>query len=213
MQLRPQLQGAAQVNSRIHRGRGAFFGLTPAGMFNPHLAAADKAFLWRAVVSPALLYGCALCFMRSVDIARLESWQATAIKSALRLPRQAHHTALLAALHIPNVQDLLRRALFNAFRDEFREEHRLRGVLLSTLARAALNVSSACNTGSIVNHMLMLCGGNMTALLQVAGGHVCRELLHSPRPICGFTDSLKWLLTQNSADAWALIRLMVIPQA
>ena len=178
-------------------------------MFNPHLPAADKAYLWRAVVSPAMLYGCSLCYLRSTDIARLESWQATALKSALRLPRIAHHTALLAALQIPSVQAVLRRALFNAFSDAFRGEHRLRSVLLSRLARVALN---ACSTGSLVDHMLVLCGGSRATLLRVAGGRIDQELVNAPRPLCGLTDSLRWLLAQNSADTWDLIRLLVVPR-
>ena len=43
VQLRSQLNGADHVTARINRGRGAFFGLTPAGMFSPCLPAADKA--------------------------------------------------------------------------------------------------------------------------------------------------------------------------
>ena len=213
VQLQTQLQATGHVSTRIRRGRGAFFGLTPAGMFNPHLSAVDKAYLWRAVVSPVLLYGCAVCFLRSEDISRLDSWQATAIKSALRLPRTAHHTALLAALRIPNVQEILRRALFNAFRDAFRGEHRLRRVLLSDLAHNALNSTRLRCSGSLVSHMLSLCGTNFGTLLGVAGGHVSRELVCVPRPMNGVTDSLRWLLAQNSTDAWGMIKLLLLPQA
>ena len=159
----------SHVDARIRRARGAFFGLTPAGKFNPRLSPADKVYLWRAVVSPALLFGCSLCFLRSGDIARLQSWQATAIKAALRLPRTAHHSALLAALRVPSVQDVLRRALFNAFRDVFRGQHRLSSILTSGIARAALSATSACDTSSLVSHMLVLCGGNLATLLRVAG--------------------------------------------
>ena len=63
VQLHSQLQARDHVIARLRRGRGAFFGLTPAGMFNPHLPAADKAYLWRAVVSPAMLYGCSVLTM------------------------------------------------------------------------------------------------------------------------------------------------------
>ena len=179
-------------------------------MFNPNLLASDKAYFWRAVVSPAALFGCSLCCLSSADITLLESWQATAIKSALRLPRTAHHTALLAALHIPKMQDVLRCAIFSAFRSAFRCETRLRSVLLSSLARTVLN-RSVCNTSSTVCHMLALCGGNLPALLRVAGGRVCRDLVKAPRPRCGLTDSLKWLLSQNDANSWDLIRLLVGP--
>ena len=210
VQLRSQLQGSDHVIERVRRGRGAFFGLTPAGMFNSQLPAADKAYLFRAVVTPTMLFGCSLCFLKSADIARLETWQATAVKSALRLPRTAHHSALLAALQVPSVQGVLRRALFSAFRDAFRGEHRLRSVLLSSLARVTLNETSTQIT-SLASHMLELCGGNLGTLLRVAGGHIDRELVHAPRPTCGVTDSIKWLLEQNHADAWDVLRLLVMP--
>ena len=127
--------------------------------------------------------------LKSSDIARLESWQATVIKSALRLPRIPHHRALVAALNILSVPVILRRALFSAFRDAFRGEHRLRDVLLSSLARVALGVTSACSTGSLVNHVLKLCGGDLERLLQIAGGRVCRELVDAPRPVCGIVST------------------------
>ena len=210
VQLCSELQGAGHINTRIRRGRGAFFGLMPAGMFSPHLLASDKAYLWRSVVSPALLYGCSICLLRSSDISRLEMWQASAIKSALRLPRTAHHTALMAALQIPTVQDTLRRAIFSDFKDAFRDGHRLRRVLISRLARIALNVAPACNNGSLVSHMLILCGGSLERLLQVAGGRVSQELVTAPSSKCGITDSLQWLLSQNNVDAWDIIRLLVV---
>ena len=150
-------------------------------MFNPRLPVADKAYLWRSVVSPTMLFGCSLCFLRSSDIARRESWQATAIKAALHLPRTAHHLALLVALQAPGAQNALRRALFNAFRDAFHGEHRLRSILISTLARVALNSTPVSDTCSLVNHMLSLCGGNLATLLRVSGGRVDRELVYTPQ--------------------------------
>ena len=119
----------------------------------------------------------------------------------------------MAALHIPSIQVVLRRALFSAFRDGFRGEHRLRHVLVSSLARIALDTASACNTGSLVNHMLKLCGGDLERLLRIAGGRVSQDLVDIPSPACGIVDSLRWLLHQNSADAWDLIRLLVMPQS
>ena len=77
---------------------------------------------------------------------------------------------------------------------------------MASLAHTALNVSSACNIGSIINHMLALCGGSLERQLQVAGGRVSHELVNVPRSASGLSDSLCWLLSQNTADAWDLIR-------
>ena len=190
-------------------GRGAYFGLSRAGMFSSQLPATDKAYLWRAIVSPALLFGCALCPLGSADISRLESWQAATVKAALRLPSRAHHTALLAALRIPKVQETLRRSLFTSFRDSFRENHRLRQILVASLALIILG--DASTSAPIVRFMLILCGGDMRVLLQIAGGHIPPEILYTPRPPCGVTDSLRWLLAQHTGEAWALIEMLLVP--
>ena len=211
IQLSSELGGRGHVNARIRRARGAFFGLAPAGIFNPRLPAPDKVYLWNTVVSPALLFGCSLCFLRSADVALLESRQATAIKAALHLPRTAHHSALLDALRMPSVHEVLRRASFHVFRDAFHGQHRLRSIFLSSVARIALNATAACGAGSFVNHVLALCGGNLEALLQVAGGRVGRELVRVPRATSGLADSLRWLLSRNDANSWSIVRLLVMP--
>lgn len=208
VQLNSQLSGTDHVAERVRRGRGAFFGLSPAGMFSPHLPAADKAFLWRAVVSPTMLYGCSICLLSSADITHLEQWEATALKAALRLPRSAHHSALMRALNLPHAQELLRRSQFHALRDAFGGDHRLRDVLLSALARIFLNMGCTKHSGSIVNHVLALCDGRLGRLLSIAGGHVLPDWVASPRPACGLADSLTWLMAQNDACAWGLVRLL-----
>ena len=69
------------------------------------------------------------------------------------------------------------------------------------------------STGSLVSYMMSLCGGKLETLLEVAGGYLSHELVSVSRPACGITDSLRWLLSQNSADAWSLIKLIVVPRA
>ena len=211
VQLHPNLQGRVHVDARVSRGRGAYFGLSRAGLFSSQLPGPDKAFLWRAIVSPTLLFGCALCPLGPADISRLESWQAATVKAALRLPSRAHHTALLAALHIPKVQETLRRSIIACFRDAFRENHRLRQILVASLATLVLGDASSGHCAPIVRFMFIVCGANMSVLLQVAGGHIPPEIMYTPRPPCGVTDSLSWLLAQNTGEAWALIQMILAP--
>ena len=154
------------------------------------------------------LYGCSLCLLGPSDISRLEAWQATAVKAALRLPRRSHHSALMSALRIPSAQQLLRRSVFKALRDAFGGDHRLRGVLLSTLSRIVLNMSAVEHTASIVNHVLVLCDGSLPRLLMIAGGTVPWECVTAPRAACGLADSLQWLMQQNDGCAWGLVRLL-----
>ena len=156
----------------------------------------------------AVLYGCFISILSSADITRIERWQATALKAMLRLPHSAYHSALMKAPNIPNAQALLRRSQLTALRDAFHGNHRLRDVLFSILARIFVNTSYTRHTGSIVNHVLTLCDGSLGNLIRIAGGHVSPELVSSPRVPCGLTDSLRWLIAQNDACAWGLIRLL-----
>ena len=45
------LRGSHHAQYRIRRARGAFYGLTPAGILSDNLSPFDKAFLWKSVVS------------------------------------------------------------------------------------------------------------------------------------------------------------------
>ena len=73
---------------------------------------------------------------------RLQALQAACIKTAFCLPRPAHHTALLAAAVLAPVQEALRGAIFQAFRNAMGADHRLKQVLTTSLAKMALHSSS-----------------------------------------------------------------------
>ncbi|KAF0299799.1 hypothetical protein FJT64_027548 [Amphibalanus amphitrite] len=101
--LDDNLSTDSHVAQRIRRACASFYGLTPLGNFTNRLTAADKIFLWKTVVLPALIFGCETAPLSSTDIERLDSRQASLIKAALGLPRSAHHTALLIAAGVPRI--------------------------------------------------------------------------------------------------------------
>ena len=74
--------------------------------------------------------------MSSSDIQsrRLESAQGRLIKRSLGLSKRSHNTALLKALHIENVEDIINRNVFSLYNRIFKGEipaHRLVQHLLS----------------------------------------------------------------------------------
>ena len=86
------------------------------------------------MVVPALMFGCHTVPLRSTDVDTLDSVQSRCIKAALGLSKCAHHSALLIALKIPRIQEILRRAVVFALLGIFRDDHRLKHIALSELA-------------------------------------------------------------------------------
>jgi len=89
---------------RMQNCRKSFYNLNDLGMAFPGLNPEVKAYLWRSVCLPTLLYGCDSICVSNSDLNRLQSVQGTLIKQALGLGKRSHHSALLEALNIDNVQ-------------------------------------------------------------------------------------------------------------
>ena len=137
--LDSRVSAACHVDRRVKRARASFYGLAPAGMLSRTLCPTDKAYLWKTVVLPALLFGCSSAPLRPSDVERLDALQATCVKATFGLPRSAHHDALLAAAELAPVHELLRSAVFHTFRAATSTVHRLQQVLLTYLAELTLH--------------------------------------------------------------------------
>ena len=73
MVLDERLPADAHVAQRIRRARGAFYGLTPLGLLTNWLNAADKIYLWKSVILPALVFGRDTAPLSPSDIERLDA--------------------------------------------------------------------------------------------------------------------------------------------
>ena len=202
------LRGSHHAQYRIRRARGAFYGLTPAGILSDNLSPFDKAFLWKSVVLPALTFACEVVSLSSQDINSLESLQSRCIKAALGLPKYAHHSALLIALGIPRVQEELRRAVLFGLAGIFRgKNHRLTHVMTCGLAMLATDPQQL--SGSFLGLAYMLLNGSFQSLLETAGGHVDKSVVRGPIASDGVIDSLRFLLSMDSSTlSRHMIRLM-----
>ena len=183
------LQGSLHTENRIKRARGAFYAMTPAGILSSRLSPSDKVFLWRTVALPALLFGCEVAPLRAADVQRLEKCQASCLKAALGLPQYAHHTALLIALGVPTIRQLLREGVLRTLRSSFRDDHRLRQALVRAIGEFTRRPSSL--GGSFVGLAADLCGGHLETLLNVTNGCISRSLVSAPSCADGIADSIK----------------------
>ena len=162
------LSAVPHVRHRATRARASLYGLAPVGMLATGLCPVDKCFLWRTVVQPALLYGCMANPLSAANVTELTAIQAATGKTALGLPRRAHHTALLAAAGIAPAHELIRAACFRAVCSAMRSEHRRRQALFSGITKLALCPNWLC--GSLLEQLLSMCSDHLAGLLEVAAG-------------------------------------------
>ena len=206
MVLDERLRADGHVNQRARRACAAFYGLTPLGMLTNRLTAADKVFLWKTVVLPALIFGCETASLSPSDIERLDARQASLIKAALGLLRSAHHTALLLAAGAPRIEEALRGAAFRAFSGIFRSDHRLREVYAAVLVKLAVHPEEL--SGSFMGHIYAMCNRDLGTILNIAAGRADRDLVRAPLQKDGLVDSLRLVLAGNCQASRRLLRLL-----
>ena len=207
--LSADLSGSHHVRHRATRARGAFYGLTPAGILSNCLAPMDKAFLWKTVITPALTFGCEVSCLRAADIDILECLQSRCIKAALGLSKYAHHSALLVALGIPRVHERLGRAVLFALTRMFacRHHHRLRHILTGQLAILATEPRQL--SGSFLDLAYRLLNCSFRNVLDAVRGHADMSAVSGPIASDGIVDSLRFLLHgDQSTMSQKLVRLL-----
>ena len=92
------------ISYRMQQSRKSMYSI---GYSNEGLVPAVKAQLWKSIGVPSLLYAVGTCPLSNDDMRRLESFQGTMVKSSLFLNKRARHSAILKALNIPHISDLI----------------------------------------------------------------------------------------------------------
>ena len=92
-----------QTNKRTQQCRSSFYSLSDLGLAYPGLHSDVKAYLWRSVCSPTLLYGYDAIQTSKQDLDHLKSTQGSLVKKALGISNRSHHGRLLDALSINTV--------------------------------------------------------------------------------------------------------------
>ena len=92
------LSSQNHIDIRIRNTRRAMYSI---GLNNQALSPSFKAYLWKSIGTPSRMYAIGTCYISSVDLKSLGSFQWTIIKNSLYLGKRCHHSALLEALDIP----------------------------------------------------------------------------------------------------------------
>ena len=97
------------VKDRISAARRAIYRYYSAGWSYPGLSTETKKYLWESVGVPALTYGMDCIYLSKSNFKELESAQGSLIKQSLGLSKRSHHSALLRALDIEPVSEIIKR--------------------------------------------------------------------------------------------------------
>ena len=204
--LDERLRADAHVAQRMRRACAAFYALTPLGLLTNRLTAADKIYLWKTVALPALIFGYETAPLSPSDIERLDARQAALVKAALGLPRSAHHTALLLAVGVPRIGEMLRGAVLRAFAGIFRSDDRLHHSYIAALAKLAMHPGEL--EGSFIGLVYVICGSDFGAVMSAAAGHIDPDVVRAPQEENGLVDSLRLVLAGNCQASRRLLRLL-----
>ena len=186
-----QVLGVAFTSSTDHRShlqlrmqkcRRAFYALLPAGITSPGLHPDLKARLWKTACQPVALYGCEAIPLRPTDIRALDSLQGELVKKSIGIGKRSHHSALLRALHIDRMEEIILRRNIQLQRVILATDSPARRLALFLAAQALASDEPAQRT--------------LSARLHIAGISVLlpdAPVVDDPAPD-GTVDSLRNLL-------------------
>jgi len=81
----------------------------------PGLCIEVKWHLWRSVCLPTLVYGFDSIHVTKSDLSKLESTQGIYVKKALGISKFSHHSAVLSALNIDSIHNVIRDRTLNMY--------------------------------------------------------------------------------------------------
>jgi hypothetical protein len=102
--------GRGHADVRMKACRRAYYSLQGAGLRARALAPKTMRYLWQAAVRPILTYGTQCTYLQPSAVKELDKTQSSLIKQALGLKKTSRHTALMTALELQSVRELIERA-------------------------------------------------------------------------------------------------------
>ena len=126
---------ASHVTNRLTKCRQSFYGLGNAGMLYPGATPGVQAYLYKCICQPTLTYGLECMGSTAIQRRRLESAQGKLIKQSLGLSKLSHNTALLKALNIEKIEDIVNRSVLSLYSRIFKVESPARRLMQHLLSR------------------------------------------------------------------------------
>ncbi|KAK2173955.1 hypothetical protein NP493_841g00000 [Ridgeia piscesae] len=126
---------ASHVTNRLTKCRQSFYGLGNAGVLYPGPTPDVQAYLYKCICQPTLKFGLECISSNAIQMRRLESVQDRLIKQSLGLSKLSHNTALLKALNIEKIEDIVNRNVLSLYNRIFKVESPARRLMQYLLSR------------------------------------------------------------------------------
>ena len=126
---------ASHVTNRLTKCRQSVYGLGNAGMLYSGATPDVQAYLYKCVCQPTLTYGLECMGSTAIQICRLESAQGKLIKQSRGLSKLSHNTALLKALNIEKIEDIVYRNVLSLYNRIFKVESPARRLMQHVFSR------------------------------------------------------------------------------
>ena len=119
----------SHVDNRLNKSRQSFYSLNSLGMSYPGAAPEVQAHLDKSICQPVLTYGVE-CMSNSKDqYRRMEYIQGRLIKQCMGLSKRSHNSAVLKALNIDKVQNIVNRNVLNLYHRIFKIDSPARSLM------------------------------------------------------------------------------------
>ena len=107
------------ADKRAENCKRSFYNLRNIGMSYPGAGTDVKAYIWKSMCQPILLYGSDCMSLGKLGKQKLETSQANLLKQCLGLSKRCHSTDLLRALNVKRIADLSAQNSVNLLRRAF----------------------------------------------------------------------------------------------
>jgi hypothetical protein len=181
----PDCRSTLHTNKRIKSARASLFGLSPVGMAFPGLDTDVKLHLWKSTCLPALVYGCDGMNMDNHNLKSLNSVQGSSLKGVLGLGKRSHHSNLLKALKLKNVDEVIKDQTLSFYHRIFKIESPLQKLCSHLIYEYIVN--GMLYKGTIVENVVRMGQSPVNAAFK------------KTKPTCcatydGVVDSLQYLI-------------------
>ena len=125
----------SHVDNRLKKCRQSFYSLNSLGMSYPGADQEVQAHLYKSICQPVLTYGMECMRNYKDQFRRMESTQGHLIKHCMGLSKRSHNSAVLKALNIDKVQNIVNRNVLNLYHRIFKIGIPARSLMHVLLAR------------------------------------------------------------------------------
>ena len=136
------------ISSKMQNSRRAMFGM---GINNEGISLSVKAYLWKSVRVPSLVYALGTCNINQSDL-KLESFQGTVIKNYMYLGKRCHHSALLKALEVPSIESLIERQRIGLLKRAFRVKSPYTDLVIELISKYI--VTGIATRGTLIGQLV-----------------------------------------------------------